>query len=323
MLRVMVREKIVHAQSFGYADLEQKIAFTDRSMFTFYSMSKPLCAIGLLRLADAGLVDIDAHPGKYVPEAAGFHENVTIRQLLHHTSGLPDFEQNIEQTAVGRPGYAHLVRKQLPLLARCPALFEPGTAGHYENINFLLCALIIENVTGLDYADYMRREVFAPLGMATAVVDNERLEIPGRIRGYEEKEQGLVPVRASYDWMLGAGDIVGTVDDAYGLNRAVKHRLLLREETWNQVLPPSPVSGMGMGCSVTEQFGKTVIRHNGGHRGFRTLHVQIPEDDFDLILLSNSGFGNARADLYEMICSSYYRDDRLCIDGADMDQGYI
>ncbi len=93
-IRVTSRGRIVYQNSVGYADLKRRIPLTEHSRFTLYSLSKPSCAMGLLLLRDRGLVDIDVHPGIYVPEARRMDERVTIRHLLHHTSGLPDFEQN-------------------------------------------------------------------------------------------------------------------------------------------------------------------------------------------------------------------------------------
>lgn len=323
VLRVTAANRIIHAQSFGLADREAGIPFTEDSRFSFYSLSKPFCAIGLLKLYDHGLADLDTHPGKYVPEAAGFDARVTVRHLLHHVSGLPDFEQTPEFCRTHLPGSTHLVRKHLAELTAFPSRFVPGEGAMYANVNFVISALIIENVSGLSYADYMRREVFDPLGMETAVVDREGLDIPHRVQGYELSAEGTpIPVEKSYDWMFGAGDIVGTAEDAYALNRAVKHRMLLREDTWAQALSPHPNNRMGMGCTVSRWGAKTRITHNGGHTGFRTLHIHIPEDDFDIILLSNSGWGDARGDMTDMIRDTYYRGERRDTP-VPMDTGYI
>ena len=323
-LRVTLKDNIIYEQSFGFADFERKESFSDNSMFTLYSLSKPFCAIGLLKLRDKGLVDIDCHPSKYVPEADGFDENVTVRHLLHHTSGLPDFEQTTEFKEKYEPGYSKYVREHLRLLTEYPSDFAPGSGGKYANINFVLCALIIENVSGMPYSEYMKKKVFEPLGMRNAVIDDENTVIPRRVKGYELSEGEMTEVEKSHNWLFGAGDIAATVDDVYCLNKAIKNGLLLSRETWQEVLTPSPVNSMGMGCTVTDWHGKKRITHNGGHIGFRTLHVQLPEDDFDIILLSNSGFGNARYDLSEMVYSHFYSNsDCKITNDIQMDKGYI
>lgn len=323
VLRVTLKDKIVYEQNIGFSDFENRIPFDDNSMFTFYSLSKPFCAIGLLKLTDKGLVDLDAHPSKYVAEAKGFNKNVTVYHLLHHISGLPDFEQIEEFNNKYAPGYAKNTREHLKLLTEYPSYFEPGTSSKYANINFVLCALIIENVSGMDYASYMKKEVFEPLGMKTAVIDDENLIIQNRVQGYDFKDGKLIPVEKSHNWLLGAGDIVGTVDDVYCLNKAIKNRNLLSQKSWEMILTPSSINQMGMGCTITEWHTKYRITHNGGHSGFRTLHIQLPEDDFDIIFLSNSGFGDARVDISNMIFNAFYNDNNLSDESVEMDKGYI
>ena len=323
VLRVTINGKTVHEQSMGFADFEKRIPFSRDSMFSFYSLSKPFCAIALLKLVDRGMISADDHPAKYVPEAADFDPNVTIRHLLTHTSGLPDFEQFTIFAEEYAPGYAKFTRDHLKALAKYPSYFPAGTGAMYANINFVLCALIIENVSGLPYAKFMKTEIFEPLNMSTAVVDNESLTIPHRVKGYELSNQTLIEVSKSYDWMFGAGDIVGTVDDVYCLNKAIKNRLLLSNETWQMLLTPSPLNQMGMGCTISNWHGKYRITHNGGHTGFRTLHIQLPEDDFDIIFLSNSGFGEARGDISEMVYQHFYGSTTETAQSIEMDKGYI
>ena len=310
VIRITHKDQILHQQSIGYACRETKTPFAPDSMFTLYSMSKPCCAMGLLLLADQGLVDIDAHPGKYLPEVAGFDSRMTIRHLLQHTSGAPDFAPNPGYMAEHAPGYAHKIRKLLPALAGFPNFFDPGTGDRYSGIGYSVSALIIENVTGLPYGEYMRKAVFEPLGAKTARVDNEQMDVPNRVQGYRMVDGQVCPTEKSHSWMLGGGDMVGTVDDVYVLNHAVKHRLLLKPETWEQVLTPSPLNKKGLGCIVTKWHGKTRIQHNGGHIGFRTIHIYLPEDDFDIIFLSNSGYGdkdpNVRSEIAEIIYRAFF-----------------
>jgi CubicO group peptidase (beta-lactamase class C family) len=228
-----------------------------------------------------------------------------------------------EFRAAYAPGTHDRFREHLKLLKDYPIAFAPGTGDFYANINFSIPAFTIESVTGMPYAEYMRQEVFAPLGMDTAVVDDEGVVIPNRVQGYNIIDGQRVPVEKSRDWMLGGGDIVGRVEDVYCLNKAVKHRLLLREETWEDVLTPSPINNKGMGCTITQWHGKKRITHNGGHRGFRTLHVYLPEDDFDIIWLSNSGYGDARKQISELVYDAFYGADSCESEAVEMDKGYI
>ena len=324
VLRVTKKDEILLNMSFGYANLEEKTEFTEKSMFTLYSLSKPFCTLGFLKLCDKRLADIDAHPSKYIPEAQNFDSRVTFRHALHHISGLPDFEQLTEFNRKYAPGYARRTREHLRALAEYPQYFAPGEKGMYANINMILPALAIENVTGLSYAEYMKKEVFEPLGMESAVVGDETTVIPNRVQGYGLDSTGVpVPIAPSHDWLLGAGDIVATADDVYCLNRAIKERKLISPAAWDMALTPAEQNSMGMGCTVFSWHGKTRINHNGGHLGFRTLHIQLPGDDFDVIFLSNSGYGEARGEISEILHEAFYApvvpESKL----PEMDKGYI
>lgn len=323
MLRITFREKIIYQQSFGKSNIEKGIGFDNNSRFSFYSLSKPFCTLGILKLYDKGLVDLDAHPSKYLPEAKGFDGRLTIRHLLLHTSGMPEFLRTEGFAERYKSGPAKVIREHLTYLSTYPAFFAPGERGMYQNVNFSVCALIIENVSGLSYPEYMQREVFAPLGMPAAVVDDEGVAIENRVEGYHLDGDTLVAVGRSINWMLGGGDLVGTLDDAYRLNIAVKNRLLLKDDTWDMVLTPSEVSGFGMGCRAIDWRGKKRVVHNGGHVGFRTLHEHIVEDDFDVIILSNTGFGNARDDMTTIVHNYFYGEDEKLNEKIAMDVGYI
>lgn len=321
-LKITIKNQTIYQKSVGFADFENKIPFNDDSLFTLYSLSKPFCTLGLFKLVDKGLIDINAHPSKYLPQASGFDKNLKIHHLLRHISGLPDFEQTEEFKNKYAPANTCDLRKHVELISNYPMRFSPGQSSMYANVNFIFCALIIENVSGQKYSDYMKKEVFLPLEMKTAYVDDRDIVAKNKVKGYSvDKSGNFTPVEKSYNWLLGAGDIVGTVNDVYCLNKAIKNRLLLSEESWQEILTPSPLNSMGMGCSVYNWHNKYRISHNGGHYGFRTLHIQLPNDDFDLILLSNCD-ADSRTAISEGIHDIFYgKDDKVSI--FEMDKGYI
>ena len=323
VLQVRIKDEMVYEQKIGFADIARCLPFRDDSMFSLYSLSKPFCAIGLMKLYDKGLFSLQDHPGMYIPEAKAFDKDLQILHLLNHTSGLPDFAQSPGFSELHLPGFARFARSHLKDLSEFPPFFTPGSAGKYSNVNFLICALIIENISGMKYSDYMRKEVLEPLSMRYAVVDNEELMIQNRVKGYVLDGDQLCECVKSHDWMLGAGDIVATADDVYCLNAAIKNRMLLRESTWSEILTPSPLNNMGFGCTISNWHGHRRITHNGGHTGFRTLHIQLPEDDFDMIFLSNCGYGNARHDISELVYPAFYKDSSSVSDVVEMDKGYI
>lgn len=300
ILRITKNENLIYERCIGLANREHRVPVVHDTRFRLYSMTKPFCAIALLLLYDRGLIDLDAHPGCYVTMAAGLHPKVTLRTLLNHSSGMPDFSLSPEFT---------LLQYQLPVnnqnLLDCvkniPMRFEPGEGSNYCNFNFFLASLIVEAVAGEPFEHFIQREVFDALGMEHTTMDDVYKLIENRAAGYDIN--GLEITAAPYvniNWLKGAGAAIGTAEDIYQLNRAIKNHMLLKKETWDQVLTPSS-AGYGLGCSVTTWHGKRRYTHNGGYSGFRTLHIQLPEDDFDMILLSNMGFGNARLAFSEAV----------------------
>lgn len=320
-LQLRCKDEMLLCRDFGMADYENQIPFSPSSVFSYYSISKPFCAIGIMKQWDRGLVELDAHPGRYVPEAQALHPAVTIRHLLQHTSGIADFEQ----TEAFRQTYVHgtyeNLRTHLALISGYPTHFAPGTGGFYANINYCLLSLILESVTGTDYGTYMQNEVFSPLGLTATQIDVPGLAVANRVRGYAAADGTRIPVEKSYDWMRGAGDVIGTASDLYCLNHAIKHRALLSDAAWKHILTPSPVNGFGFGCTVSPWHGHTRIQHNGGHTGFRTLHIQVPEDDLDLIWLSNFTGCDIRGTLMEAVGSCFYENADTA--STEMDKGYI
>ena len=162
-IRVTSHGNVVYRKSVGYADRNRGILLNEDSRFTLYSLSKPFCAIALLLLRDRGMADIDRHPGEYVPEAAQADARVTLRQMLHHTSGLPDFEQNPEFCRKYAPARLEDLREHVKILCgEYPMCFEPGTSAMYCNVNFTLCALAVETSPGCRIRSFSGRRSSNP-----------------------------------------------------------------------------------------------------------------------------------------------------------------
>ncbi len=320
VLQIHIKDELIYNAKIGMADYEKNIPFTDQSIFSFYSITKPFCAIGIMKLWDRGLIDLEAHPSKYLKEAEKFHHDVKIKHLLQHISGVPDCAQTKEFSSKYSGDNYKDLREHLKLISEYPNLFNPGTQNFYANINYNILSLIIEELTGMDYKEYMEKEVLLPLGMKTACIDLPDLYVPNRVQGYGIDNGKIVPVERYKAWMRGAGDIIGTAEDVYCLNKAIKYRLLLSDEAWDLILTPSSVNNMGFGCTIYPWQGRNQIRHNGGADGFRTLHIQLPEDDFDLILLSNYGFDDIRTVVSDAIGEIFY--GKFDNKEIEMDKGY-
>ena len=233
---------------------------------------------------------------RYLPQTAHMHPDVTIRSLLNHSSGLPDFGESPEFNTTLQFEIPPDKGDSLRVYVISPCI----CAGTGQSVQLQLrSGSLIVSVWRRAFERFIEDEVFAPLGMKaprwTRRNGSCRTAPPVTIQRWRS---GLRPYTA-IEWMMGASGI-GTVDDVYCLNTAIKHRLLLSDDSWTQVLTPGH-GNYGLGCTVSRWHDRLRYTHNGGHYGFRTLHIQLPEDDLDIIALSNFGFGNFRAAFAEAV----------------------
>ena len=322
-VRVTIKDKIVYEKTVGYADNEKKIPFTSNSVFTFYSMTKQLTTFGIMKLKDKGLLSLSDHPSKYVPEAKKLNSNITIENLLRHESGIPDFLFEKAFAEKYAPGTPDKIREHLSLISEYPQYFEPKKGFKYSNVNFSICALIIENISGKKFKDYMKEEVFIPLGMKNTQIDEVGLFVENRVMGHTYVDGGYKVIPKGLNWMFGAGDAIGTIDDVYCVNKAFKNKLLISEESWKEILTGSHLSDMGLGCMLDDWHGKFRITNTGGHKGFRLWHSMVFEDDFDYIIMANSEAYDPRHELGEIIHNFFYGEDGKNQRKLNADAGYI
>ncbi len=307
----------------GYADAALNEPVTAEHRFRFYSMTKPFVAISLMMLAEKGLINIDEHPGKYLPCAEGLDSRITVRDVLQHVSGLS------EVTTLERLDTPHPVdqRAEIAELADMPLMFDPESNYCYCNTNFILASLIVEELSGMKIGEYIEKNVFPAFGMETAFCANLHPLPEKWAIGFDKTEDGaLVPCGyVNMAEMGGCGDLCGTIDDLTAFVRALRERKLLRTETWDEIFKVADVVGYGLGCSIFDWHGHTSCQHSGGHRGYRILQRYMFDEDLSVIVLSNAGFGNARDEICEIIYDVYFKagDEEATPDMPEMDKGFI
>lgn len=315
--RIMRKGEVIFEHCSGYGDEDLTVPLTKDSVFRYYSITKPFCALALMQQYEAGKADLDAHPGKYVPAAEGLDPRVTVRMLLRHSSGLPEVTTP-EFIASGNID----LRQGIKSLAGQPLDFAPGTGVWYRNTNFSLCGLIVEELTGMSIGEYIEKNVFLPLGMKTAFCAAAHPE-KRTVAGFDMQDGKRVAAPymniASF---AGCGDACGTAEDLSQLYRAIREKKLLKPETWEMVLSAPDENSFGFGCSIFDWHGKCAVQHNGGHYGFRTIQRILPGDDFNIIVLANTGFGTPREDITEKIYELYFDSVGNAAD-IEMDKGFI
>src|SRR5437868_3646554 len=205
--------RMIYERGFGKADVKRNVAFTPKTPVYLASLTKQFTAMAIMMLAERHQLSYSDPLSKYFPEFPSYAAKVTIRNLLNHTSGIPDYEG----LGLARPG---LTNKDVSsaLIRQKSLRFPPGEKFEYSNSNYILLALIVEKVSGKPYRLFLKNNIFALLGMThTFVYDKPRPEFAGRARGYNRFGDD-----SDYDLLTyGEGGIYSTVADLFKWDQAL------------------------------------------------------------------------------------------------------
>ncbi len=315
---MVVRDaEVLHAAGYGLADLSDGAPLRRSTPVRLGSVSKAFTAMAVVILEERGDLDFDDPAVRWVPELARF-ERVTIRHLLNHTSGLPDYYGD---SPLGEMGTS--ADRQGPLQnAEAIATYEtwgeppfpPGERYAYSNPGYEVLGLIVERVSGLTFAEFLQREIFTPLGMSTASVRYlPETVIPGRAIGYSPNE-GDGGWRENDDhwgnWLMGAGGVYASLDDLYQWDQAL-HRWSAAGERTTQAFAPARLndgseSDYGFGWNLSDRLDRRAVHHEGGWVGFRTSLIRFPEERLTVIVLSNASA--AAGDLADSTAAIFLRE---------------
>ena len=294
-LAVVRGGRVVYAKGYGMADLEHGVAITPRTVFYIGSVGKQFTAYAVVKLAHQGKLALDDEIRKHLPEFPDFGRPITIRHLIHHTSGLRDFFELLslagtrEGDLVTQKDLLRIIWKQRELN------FQPGEQFLYSNSNYAVLATIVERVTGESFRDWMASNVFAPLGMSqTQVCDDHTRLIKDRAWSYRpdpDAKGAFKAVVLPYSG-YGAGGIYSTADDLvrwvsnYTKPRAEDDRVI------RQMLEPGRLnSGQPIDYAFAlvagQHQGLKLIGHSGALAGYRAYVGYFPDQDLGVIVLSN------------------------------------
>jgi CubicO group peptidase (beta-lactamase class C family) len=294
-LGISRRDTIVLERAWGSAQLEFGIPITPATKFEAGSVSKQFTAAAILRLAQQGKLSLDDDVRKYVPEIPRYDQVVTIRNLVHHTSGLRDW--GAVMTIAGWPRgtrtytHAHV----LDILGRQRALnFVVGSEYLYSNSNYNLMAIIAERVSGESLAAFTRREFFEPLGMtSTSWRDDYTRIVPGRAQAYSPTDSSW-RLNMPFENIYGNSSLITTVGDLLKWNANLGHgRVGGPELVQSQLRRGKLTSGREIryagGLFVGELDGTNELWHDGATAGYRAFLARYPDAGFAVALLCNTG----------------------------------
>ncbi|MFZ0061257.1 MAG: serine hydrolase domain-containing protein [Pyrinomonadaceae bacterium] len=289
--------QIVYVKAYGDAKLEPKTPATAAMRYSIGSISKQFTALAILLLQEQGKLSLDDKVGKYIPDLTRANE-VTIRQLLSHTSGYQDYwPQDYVMKPMLSPTTA---QKIMETWAKKPLDFEPGTKWQYSNTNYVIAGAIVEKAARMPIFRFMQQKIFTPLGMKSVMSIDEGRLTEGDPTGY--KRYALGPLRVApkegKGWLFAAGELAMTPEDLAKWNVSIIEGKLMKPgsylELGREVLLENGVgTNYGLGVSVGMPNGRHALSHGGEVSGFTSQSIVFPEDRVAVVVLTNQDAASA------------------------------
>lgn len=294
---VAKKGKIIYENSFGWANYPNMDSLKLDSQFELASISKTMTATAILQLMERGKLRLDQDVRDFYPNFP--YPGVTIRMLLTHRSGLPNYVYSIDD--VFRKEHRNQKKgvtnaQMMDLLAQYkPARYNaPDKSYHYNNSNFMVLGSIIEKVTHMPYAQYMMENVFKPAGMAhTNVYSKANYDkIPTKVMGHDRNSWKYSVAQNYLDGPVGDKGIYSTVGDLFLFDRALRAGRLIKQSTQDSAYTDrNPMErghfNYGYGWHLFEAPGQKVVYHTGWWHGFRHIYLRDMKNDITIVLLGN------------------------------------
>ena len=289
----------VYTRGYGMADLQHALAITPASIFHVASISKQFAAMSVALLAADGRLSLDDDVRRHVPEVPDYGVRITIRQLIHHTSGLRDQWQLLGYAGWRFPEDLITERDVLGIVSRQKGLnFRPGDEWVYSNTGYTLLAVIVKRVSGKSLREFAQERIFEPLGMRdTHFHDDHTMIVRGRTSAYEPRTGGgwriSIPVFDTY----GATSLFTTVGDLLTWmanldTPKVGTAALVSAAQASAVLNDGTPTGYGHGLAVGTYRGLTAIGHGGADAGYRAQVERYPQRGIAIAVLCNMSIAN-------------------------------
>ncbi|MGO8793532.1 MAG: serine hydrolase domain-containing protein [Candidatus Sulfotelmatobacter sp.] len=289
--------QIAYLHAYGNASIDPNVAAKPEMRYSIGSISKQFTAAAILLLQEQGKLSLDDKVGKYLPDLTRAND-VTIRQLLSHTSGYQDFwPQDYVMPMMLQPTTP---QKILDGWARKPLDFEPGTKWQYSNTNYVIAGLIVEKVSGMPLLQFLQEKVFTPLGMKS-VSDIDRAKLGDTdATGYMRYALGpLHPApKEGKGWLFAAGELAMPAEDLAKWDISIIEQKLMKPSSYlafeTEVLLKNGLgTRYGLGVDIRLEFGHRALEHGGEVSGYTAQNMVFPDERVAVVVLTNQDAADA------------------------------
>ena len=292
-LAVTSDSETIYTQGYGTANLEYDIPITPTTIFDIASVSKQFAAFAIATLAHEGKLSLDDDIRMHLPDVPNFGNIITVRHLLHHTSGLRDWVQSLVIAGVAMEdviSFKHILK----MARHQKALnFEPGEAYLYSNTGYNLLAEIVERVTGDSFREWTDAHIFKPLAMTnTHFHDDHQMILKNRAYSYQAVENNGFKHAVNNTTALGSSSLYSTVEDLakWVLNfddTQIGEQVVIEQMHQQGVLNNGEQISYALGLNIGEYRGLQTVGHSGSWRGFRSHLMRFPDQKFGVVILCN------------------------------------
>jgi len=282
--------KTVRAQGYGLANVELQVPVKPETVFQSGSLGKQFTATAVMMLVEEGKIKLDDPITNYLHDTPATWKQVTVRQLLSHTAGFTDYPEDFDF----RKDYSEV--QLLRFVGRIPLAYPPGTSWSYANLGYLTLGILIHNVTGEFYGDFLQERIFKPLGMDTTRIISEADIVPNRAAGYRLVKGEL----KNQEWVSPSmnttadGSLYFSILDLAKWDAALYTEKLLKrsslEQMWTiaKLKNGHPNSGQyGFAWFIENKNGRHVVQHTGSWQGFEAYFGRYLDDKLSVAILSN------------------------------------
>jgi len=272
-------------RTYGFADVDRNIPIRPETSFRLASLTKQFTATCTMMLVERGKLSLDATLTEVFEGFPEYGRAIRVRYLLNHTSGLIDYESLIPEDFDGQVSDRDALQSMYEV---DHTYFQPGTEYRYSNTGYAMLAVLIENISGMPFADFLEANIFEPLGMENTVAYQKGVStVSNRAFGYTV-EDGTVTFsdQSTTSAVLGDGGIYTSVLDYLKWDRALYTDDLLPRDLLDQMWTAG-LGDYGLGWRVDSVGGHRRLHHDGSTSGFRNYVIRYPDDHLTVLVLTN------------------------------------